>query len=74
MVVITSTDDTYVEAVPAIAAAIKAASASVTVIVAGAATDAAEAWKAAGVDEYVNVRVNTYQLLKKLQVKMGVSA
>jgi len=74
VVVITSTDDTYVEAVPAIAAAIKAASASVTVIVAGAATDAAEAWKAAGVDEYVNVRVNTYQLLKKLQVKMGVSA
>jgi methylmalonyl-CoA mutase len=72
--VITSADDAYAEAVPAIAKAIKAAKPDAYVLVAGAPGDNEAAWKAAGVDDYVNARANTYELLKNLQAKMGVAA
>lgn len=72
IVVITSTDDTYVEAVPALAKALKAAHPDACVLVAGAAGDNEAAWKEAGVDDFVNARVNNYEMNRKLLVKAGV--
>jgi methylmalonyl-CoA mutase len=69
--VITSTDDTYAESVVSIAAAIKAVDASIYVIVAGAAGETEAAWREAGVDDFVNVKVNNYQMLAMLMKKTG---
>jgi len=74
VVVITSADDAYAAAVPAIAKAIKAKKPDAIVMVAGAAGDNEAAWKEAGVDDYANARANTYEMLKNLQAKMGVVA
>ena len=70
--VITSTDDTYLEVVPSLAKALKAAQPEAVVAVAGAAGENEAAWKEAGVDEFVNARVNNYEMNKKLLVKAGV--
>jgi len=70
--VITSSDETYADAVEPLAKAIKAAKPDATLIVAGAPGDQEEAWKAAGVDDFVHVRVNNYELNKQLLTKLGV--
>lgn len=74
VVVICSTDATYPDYVSAIATRIKAAKPEITVIVAG--KQPAEAEKdfiAAGVDDFIHVRANCYEINKKLQEKyMGV--
>jgi methylmalonyl-CoA mutase len=70
--VITSDDATYQEAVAPLAAAVKAARADVTLLVAGAPGDNEAAWRAAGVDDFVNVRSNNYELNEQLLKKAGV--
>jgi len=42
-------------------------------VVAGAPGETEAAWRAAGVDDFVNVRVNAYDALAGLQSKLGVS-
>jgi methylmalonyl-CoA mutase len=72
VVVITSTDDAYAEKVVEIAQAIQSLDSSIYIIVAGA-PDAQEAsWRAAGVADFVNVRVNNYEMLAMLHKKLGV--
>ncbi len=70
--VITSDDATYLETVAPLAAAVKAAKPEVTLLVAGAPGDHETTWRAAGVDEFVNVRSNNYELNRQLLAGAGV--
>ena len=70
--VITSDDATYLETVAPLATAVKAARADVVLLVAGAPGDSEAAWRAAGVDDFVNVRSNNYELNEQLLKKAGV--
>jgi len=74
VVVICSTDATYPDYVPAVVTRIKAAKPEVTVIVAGKqAADVEKEFVAKGVDDFIHVRANCYEINKKLQEKyMGV--
>lgn len=68
--VICSTDATYPDYVAALTQRLKAAKPDVTVIVAGKqAADVTEAFNAAGVDDYIHVRANCFELNKKLHEK-----
>lgn len=69
--VICSTDDTYPELVPAFVKALKAADAKQTAIVAGYPTEHIEAFKQAGVDEFIHIRANCYQILTDLLKKVS---
>lgn len=72
IVVITATDETYPTVVEPLARAIKARDASVLVLVAGAAKENEAAWRAAGIDEFVNVASNALELLTRLLTRIGV--
>ncbi len=71
VVVAVGLDDTYLEAVPVLAKALKAGGAG-TVLVAGLLKDQAEAFKAAGVDDFVHVRSDVHAVLSGLAKMMGV--
>lgn len=70
--VICGTDDVYPEIVPAITKAIKAAKPEMKVYVAGAPGENREAFDAAGVDNYIHVGANCYQILKAIQEERGI--
>jgi len=70
--VITSDDATYQETVAPLATAVKAAKPGITLLVAGTPGDHETAWRAAGVDDFVNVRSNNYELNRTLLAKAGV--
>lgn len=68
--VICSTDDTYPELAPAVARGIKAASPEMRVLLAGApAPEYKESYIEAGVDDFIHVRANCYEILKAIQEK-----
>jgi methylmalonyl-CoA mutase len=71
--IITSDDETYGSVVVDLARALKEAGSGVTVLVAGAPGDNEAAWRKAGVDDFVNVRVNNYQFNRALLEGMGAS-
>ncbi|WP_310598619.1 methylmalonyl-CoA mutase family protein [Desulfobulbus sp.] len=73
-VVICSTDATYPDIVPSLAQQIKAGDPGMMVILAGFPKEHVEAFKAAGVDEFLHVRVNALDLLTKLQQHLEVTA
>ena len=70
--IICGTDDVYPEIVPAIAKAIKAAKPEMKVAVAGAPGENKDAFDAAGVDMYVHVGANCYEILKGIQEERGI--
>ncbi len=71
--VICSTDKTYPEIVPALAPKLKEALPKATVYLAGAAPKDLEAiYRQAGVDDFISVKANCYQILKNLQLKKGM--
>jgi methylmalonyl-CoA mutase len=72
--VVTSSDAAYAESLVDIAQAIKTADSSVYVIAAGAPGESESEWRAAGVDDFVNVRVNNHGMLSMLFEKVGVTA
>ncbi|MCH3959152.1 MAG: acyl-CoA mutase large subunit family protein [Selenomonas sp.] len=72
-VVICSTDATYPEIVPALAPKLHEALPSAVVYLAGAAPkDLLETYRSAGIDDYISVRANCYQILQYLQQKKGM--
>lgn len=71
--VLCSTDDTYPDLVPAFARAVKTGAPHMNVILAGLSPDHVEAFKAAGVDEFIHLRANNLQLLTDLQALTGVA-
>lgn len=74
IVVVCSTDDTYPEIVPALTQAIKSAKPQTQVVLAGYPTDFVEAFKAAGVDEFIHIKANCYAVNKALLAKVGINA
>lgn len=70
--IITSDDATYLETVEPLARAAKAARSDVTLLVAGAPGDQESVWRAAGIDDFVNVRSNNYELNHQLLNGAGV--
>lgn len=74
IVVICSTDDTYPEIVPALTQAIKSAKPQTQVVLAGYPTDYVEAFKTAGVDEFIHIKANCYAVNKALLAKVGIEA
>lgn len=73
-VVICSTDATYPEIVPSLAQQLKAADPGMMIILAGFPKELVDAFKEAGVDEFLHVRVNALELLTKLQKHLEVIA
>ncbi len=71
--VITSDDETYANTVEDLTRAIKDNCGEVAVYVAGAPGGNEAAWKAAGVDGFVNIRVNNYELNRQLLESLGAS-
>ncbi|MDR0499523.1 MAG: acyl-CoA mutase large subunit family protein [Holophagales bacterium] len=65
IIVAVGLDDTYVEQVPALAGTIKASGAK-TVLVAGLLKDSADAFKAAGVDDFIHVKSDVHAVLSGL--------
>jgi len=72
-VVICSTDKTYPDLVPPLAKGIKDAKPESIVLLAGYPSDHIDAFKQAGVDDFIHVRANCYELLDSLQNRIGVA-
>ena len=73
VVVICSTDETYPEIVPPLAGLIKASQPNTIVVLAGYPKEHIEAFKAAGVDEFIHIRANCHEVLSGIARKIGVS-
>ena len=74
-VAICSTDATYPEIVPALAPKLHEVLPKARVFLAGAAPkDLLETYKEAGIDEYISVRANCYEILESLQKQKGMIA
>ncbi len=70
--VICGTDPDYVEAVPALAAALKKAAPDMKLLLAGFPGDNLEAYKQAGLDDYIFVKSNNYEVNKAHLEWLGV--
>ena len=71
--VICSTDKTYPEDVPALAPRLKEVLGNGTLFLAGAAPKELEpVYKEAGVDDFISVKANCYEILRMLQKKKGM--
>ncbi|WCK55951.1 methylmalonyl-CoA mutase family protein [Aneurinibacillus sp. Ricciae_BoGa-3] len=74
IVIICGMDDMYPEAVPAIASGIKQTVPDCTVLLAGLpAAEQGEAYRLAGVDDFIHVRANCYEMLENLQKVKGIA-
>lgn len=72
IVVICSSDDDYVASAADFARAFKAVASGKTLVVAGYPADVVEDLKAAGVDDFIHVKVNALEALKGYQEKLGI--
>lgn len=72
VVVLTSSDETYAEKAEEFARQLKAKNSSIYLLLAGAAGENEAKWKDAGINDFVNVAVNNYELNKSLLITMGV--
>ena len=72
VVVICSTDKTYPDLVPSLAKSIKDAKPDTVLLLAGYPTDHIEAFKTAGVEDFIHLRANCYEMLVNIQNKIGV--
>jgi len=72
VVVICSTDPTYPELAPPLTQQIKKNKPGTVVVLAGYPRDQVEALQAAGVDEFIHVRSDTYDVLSRLASRFGV--
>ena len=71
--VICSKDDTYPEDVPALAPRLKEVLKDGVLFLAGAAPkDLEEVYRKAGVDDFISVKANCYEILRMLQKKKGM--
>ena len=71
IIVAVGLDDTYVEHVPVLAKALKASQGK-TLLVAGLLKDHAEAFKGAGVDDFIHVKSDVHAVLSGLAKGLGV--
>lgn len=73
IIVICSTDDTYPDIVPEVAKTIKAANPDKFIVLAGYPTEFVEQFKEAGVDEFIHVKANIYNVLLAVQKQLGIA-
>ncbi len=71
IVVICSTDATYPELVPGLVAKTKEINPDASIILAGYPKEHVEEFKKLGVDEFIHVKANAYEILTKLVEKVG---
>ncbi len=72
VIVICSTDDTYPDIVPALAKSIKQGKPDNIVIVAGYPEPQIESFKEAGIDDFIHIRANCYEVLSKIAKNLGI--
>lgn len=72
-VCICSTDETYPEIVPPLVKALRAVRPDLTVILAGYPEAQIETYKAAGVDDFIHIRADAIEVLRRIVSKMGVT-
>ncbi|NTV47562.1 MAG: methylmalonyl-CoA mutase small subunit, partial [Chlorobiales bacterium] len=72
IVVICSSDEDYKTVAPAIYSALKAKDSKAMVIVAGYPKEIVDELKAAGVSDFIHIRSNVLETLKKYQEKLGI--
>lgn len=72
IIAICSTDETYPEIVPPLARKIKASRPDVIVVLAGFPKEHVQAFKEAGVDEFIHIRANCYEMLRGIAEKIGL--
>ncbi|MCL2038858.1 MAG: acyl-CoA mutase large subunit family protein [Bacteroidetes bacterium] len=72
IVVICSTDDIYPEVVPNYVAELKKQKPNIKVILAGLPKDYIDAFKEAGVDDFIHIKSNVYETLKGLLKSINV--
>jgi len=71
-VVICSTDTKYAGVVPDFVQALKAQQPDIVVILAGYPHDNVDTFREAGVDDFIHIRANCYEMNKELQDRLGV--
>jgi methylmalonyl-CoA mutase len=72
LAVLCSTDDNYPALVPALVPALRAKVPAAVIVLAGYPQEQVEAFKQAGVDEFIHIRADAAQVLKTLQSKLGI--
>jgi methylmalonyl-CoA mutase len=72
VVVVCSTDDTYPEIIPAFVPALKAKCPDVKIVLAGFPADQIDAHKAAGVDDFIHLKVDCLAFLTGLHKQLGL--
>ncbi len=72
-VVICSTDASYPDIVPALVQALKQAKPDLSILLAGYPAEHVEAFKAAGIADFIHLNANCQALLSNLQKNMGVA-
>jgi methylmalonyl-CoA mutase len=70
--VLCSTDDRYPALVPLFCAAVRAVRDDLTIVLAGYPQDYIEAFRAAGVDDFIHLRANVLETLRSLLARKGV--
>jgi methylmalonyl-CoA mutase len=72
VVVICSTDDTYPDIVPPLTQKIKSANPETVVVLAGYPKDYIETFKQAGINEFIHLRANAYDILSRIMKTLGI--
>lgn len=73
VVVMCSTDDTYPDLVAPFVSALRAKAPKVLVLLAGYPQDHLEAFKAAGINDFIHIRANCLEFLTQLQKSLGIA-
>lgn len=72
IVVICSTDDNYLNIVPSFVKTLRDSNPSITTVLAGYPKEQIENHKKSGIDEFIYMGANVYEILVKLSTKIGV--
>lgn len=70
--VICSTDDNYPALVPAVVAAVRARKPETLILLAGYPQDQLEAHKKSGIDDFIHIRADAFELLGKFHKRLGI--
>jgi methylmalonyl-CoA mutase len=72
LAVLCSTDENYPALVPVLVKTLRAANPQAVIVLAGYPQEQVEAYKQAGVDDFIHIRADAVQVLKALQAKLGI--
>jgi methylmalonyl-CoA mutase len=71
--VICSVDDNYPTLVPPLLAALRAKKSDAIVVLAGYPADQIEVHKQSGVNEFIHVRADAFEVLSKIHAQLGIA-